>query len=359
VRVWSNDLDGAQADLAAVAALGEQASFLAYVNARTYLAEVAIRQGRLVEAAGLAEAVFSVTDDADAPWLAPLPAAVAAFALAVQGDTDGARTFATAATAVADATDLAPARMWSEHAWLRIAAAEGAHEQVTAIGDRMLRQSWEALPEGILHWRAAYTEALVATGRLDDAAAVAGGLAADVADVADGTDTSVRTEAYRAAAHVAAASGDHDAAEQAESAGLALDPTAARPFERAQLELAAGGRRRRSGRRRDAAGLLEAAAARFAAMGARPWLDRCDRELRATGLQPARRSTSDPRRELTPQETTVARLVADGRSNREVAAELVLSVKTVEHHLTRIYTKLGVRSRTELAARILQRTADL
>ena len=55
--------------------------------------------------------------------------------------------------------------------------------------------------------------------------------------------------------------------------------------------------------------------------------------------------------DLTPQEEAVAGLVAQGRSNKEVAAELFLSVKTVQYHLTRIYAKLGVRSRTELAAR--------
>jgi DNA-binding NarL/FixJ family response regulator len=55
---------------------------------------------------------------------------------------------------------------------------------------------------------------------------------------------------------------------------------------------------------------------------------------------------------LTPQEQAVARLVAGGATNREVAADLVVSVKTVEHHLSRIYAKVGVRSRTELASRL-------
>lgn len=54
---------------------------------------------------------------------------------------------------------------------------------------------------------------------------------------------------------------------------------------------------------------------------------------------------------LTPQEDAVAALVATGLSNREVAAELFLSVKTVQFHLTRVYAKLGIRSRAELAAR--------
>ncbi len=79
-------------------------------------------------------------------------------------------------------------------------------------------------------------------------------------------------------------------------------------------------------------------------------MERCERELVASGLAPAERRTFDPTR-LTAQELAVARLVADGMSNRQVAAKLFVSVKTVQFHLTHIYTKLGVRSRGELSAR--------
>ena len=58
------------------------------------------------------------------------------------------------------------------------------------------------------------------------------------------------------------------------------------------------------------------------------------------------------REDLTPQERSVARLVASGLANREVAAELLVSVKTVEVHLTRIYAKLGVKSRAQLAVHV-------
>jgi DNA-binding NarL/FixJ family response regulator len=87
----------------------------------------------------------------------------------------------------------------------------------------------------------------------------------------------------------------------------------------------------------------------FGDLGARPARERCERELATCGLTPAKRSGS-PRPDLTPQGQAVARLVATGRTNREVAAELLLSVKTVEVHLTRIYAKLGVSSRSQLAA---------
>jgi DNA-binding CsgD family transcriptional regulator len=88
---------------------------------------------------------------------------------------------------------------------------------------------------------------------------------------------------------------------------------------------------------------------RFGALGAAPYQARAERKLDACGLWPRAR-TGGPVA-LTPAEVAVARLVADGRTNREVARELVVSVKTVETHLGRVFAKLGVRSRTELAHR--------
>ena len=78
------------------------------------------------------------------------------------------------------------------------------------------------------------------------------------------------------------------------------------------------------------------------------------RELRRLGRASRPRAARRPGEagELTEREQTIAELVASGRSNKQVAAALFLSEKTIEHHLSRIYAKLGVRSRTELAARI-------
>jgi DNA-binding CsgD family transcriptional regulator len=104
---------------------------------------------------------------------------------------------------------------------------------------------------------------------------------------------------------------------------------------------------RRAGRRRAAADRIATARQVFVRLGARTLVERCDRELR-TGR--ATRRAAGPAG-LTEQEQTVAALVATGLSNREVAAEMLLSVKTVQFHLTRVYAKLGVRSRAELAAR--------
>ena len=83
---------------------------------------------------------------------------------------------------------------------------------------------------------------------------------------------------------------------------------------------------------------------------ARPFLERCDRELAACGLSPVKRKSGSQRGTLTPQELSVASLVTSGLTNRQVASELVVSTKTVEYVLANVYTKLGVSSRTQLAA---------
>ncbi len=127
-----------------------------------------------------------------------------------------------------------------------------------------------------------------------------------------------------------------------------LEPLAL-PFQHALVELAYGQVLRRAGQRRAAADHLSAARELLAGLRARPYLERCERELAASGLTPAKRSSFDPSR-LTAQELAVARLVAVGMSNRHVASELFISIKTVQFHLTHVYAKLGVSSRAELAS---------
>jgi DNA-binding NarL/FixJ family response regulator len=102
------------------------------------------------------------------------------------------------------------------------------------------------------------------------------------------------------------------------------------------------------GRLTPARSRLRAAHTGLEAMGARLWAERALAELRATGLKHLP-STRLPAQPLTPQEMQVALAVSAGATNREAASSLFLSTKTVEMHLTQVYRKLGVRSRTELA----------
>ena len=118
------------------------------------------------------------------------------------------------------------------------------------------------------------------------------------------------------------------------------------PFERARTELCYGERLRRARRRADARARLRSALEVFDELGARPWSERARAELRASGQTARRRST--PVDALTQQELAVAKLVVGGATNRDAAATLFVSPKTIEFHLGNVYRKLEVRSRTEL-----------
>lgn len=124
------------------------------------------------------------------------------------------------------------------------------------------------------------------------------------------------------------------------------------PFERGRTLLALGETQRRARRRRAARESLQAALALFEELGAPLWAEKARRELaRIGGRAPAAGA-------LTPTEERVAALVAEGRTNREAAKALYLSEHTIEGHLSRIYAKLGVRSRAELAHRLAARAAE-
>jgi ATP/maltotriose-dependent transcriptional regulator MalT len=122
------------------------------------------------------------------------------------------------------------------------------------------------------------------------------------------------------------------------------------PFDLARTRLCHGEVLRRLHRPTDARTHLETALDGFEALGAEPWSQRALSELAATGKRLPPHGGRPV--ELTPQEAQVANAVASGLSNPEVAAALFVSRKTVEAHLSRVYRKLGVRSRTELTLRL-------
>jgi DNA-binding CsgD family transcriptional regulator len=106
---------------------------------------------------------------------------------------------------------------------------------------------------------------------------------------------------------------------------------------------------RREGRRTDARGQLGTAYDQFRAIGMEAFAERAQGELLATG-EKVRRRTDEARDELTTQERTIAQLAATGLSNPEIGTRLFLSPRTVEYHLHKVFPKLGINSRKELAA---------
>src|SRR5262249_29101901 len=139
-----------------------------------------------------------------------------------------------------------------------------------------------------------------------------------------------------------------DDAEAGLHEALDLLPPALRPFEYARTELLLGELLRRNRKRREARDHLRAAMSGFEQPGATPWEERARNELRATG-ETARKRDPSTLGDLTPQELQIARLVASGARNREVAAQLFLSPRTIDYHLRKVFMKLGIASRAELA----------
>jgi DNA-binding CsgD family transcriptional regulator len=148
--------------------------------------------------------------------------------------------------------------------------------------------------------------------------------------------------------HCRALLASEEEAEGLFEAALAAHKEAARPFERARTELAFGEFLRRGRRRVEAREYLRAALDGFEALGATSWAERTRMELRASG-QTARRRDPSTRDELTAQELQIAGLVTQGLTNREVAAQLFLSPRTVDFHLRNVFRKLEISSRTQLA----------
>jgi DNA-binding CsgD family transcriptional regulator len=109
---------------------------------------------------------------------------------------------------------------------------------------------------------------------------------------------------------------------------------------------------RRERRRVDAREQLRIAHDFFSNVGMEAFAERASIELRATGEHPARERSLGAFDELTPQEAQVSRLVAQGHTNREIAAQLFISPSTVEYHLGKVFRKLDVKSRTQLAHRL-------
>ncbi|RAY11235.1 helix-turn-helix transcriptional regulator [Actinomadura craniellae] len=142
--------------------------------------------------------------------------------------------------------------------------------------------------------------------------------------------------------------GDDTDAERHFQEALRLHHRTEAAFELAKTELLYGHRLRRGRRPKDARGHLRNALRTFEQHDADHWADRARSELRAAGESV--QSEAEPALDtLTPQQLQISRLVSEGATNREIAAQLVLSPRTIDHHLRNIYAKLGIRSRVELS----------
>ena len=260
---------------------------------------------------------------------------------ALLGELDDAEALARAGQELALSPVLDPWLAWGDHTLGLVALDRGdaaaaldnferAERRNDAAGfiDPVCRQP----PNGI--------EALIALGRLDDAAARIAGY-----EDRCWIERHARVLALvaRWSGLVASLRGEHEDAEVAFARSLELLDRAPSPYERARTLMALATARRRRRRRGDARLALEEAVGLFEHSGAVNWAERARADIAALGLR------RGPVGELTPMEDRVARAAAGGMTNRETAASLFLSERTIEFHLRNVYRKLDLHSRGELA----------
>jgi DNA-binding CsgD family transcriptional regulator len=307
------------------------------------LSFLACRQGKVAEAHRLAAESLELGRQLDLWNLEPMALFAIALADAHRGRVEPARRSAEAGSAGARAIGDMHMVLANEYVLgllaLSLGDAAAAHAHLEPLVG--LARSLDFGEQGLLPFLPNEIEALTALGKQSQAEA----LLRELEEQADRLDRPRPLAlAARSRAIVEADRGNLAAALASIERAFAAHERLRDPFERARTQLVQGAILRKARKKGEAKVVLEEAHASFEALGTPLWAERARDEISRLGL---RRSAPG---DLTEAEAKVAELVAAGRTNREVAAELFLSVKTVEANLSRIYRKVGVRSRTELAA---------
>ena len=342
--LWHGDLGRARAVLegfdASAAAHGDEASrgsVLVFLIALEWLAGHWER-ARWHAAAAL-ELAEEARDDRYRAWVLYNEALVLANLGAVGAARAGAEEAATIAEAVMDAHLLVHVRGLLGHLALAAGDADAACRILRELPPLLLAAPFTGLspiwPDAI--------ESLLERGEREEASA----LLEAYERMAQHASAGLRALAGRSRGLLEAVDGNLDGALATMGEALCLQEGAAYPFERGRTLLHLGRLRRRAGRKRAAREALAEALVLFERLGADGWATRTRAELaRISGRRPGSA-------ELTDAEARVASLAVTGLTNKEIAAALFLTVHTVEAHLSQVYRKLGVHSRTELGARLL------
>jgi DNA-binding CsgD family transcriptional regulator len=344
--VWRGEVERARRLLLRLqAAADERGELISYALLRFHLFELELRIGDCAAAAGVLE-----------EWCEPVER---------ERLTQSKYERCVAQLAIAEGS-AAEAERWASEAAVGVEAIEDAWDRLgteLALGTAFLlarrpaaavghaRRVWACMQAegvddpGVFPVAPELVEALVELGDLDEARAVTGRLAELAEEQAHpwGLATARRCEGL-----VGLAGDRHD--EQAAAALLQAVGDYARlglPFDRARTLLALGRMQRRHRKWAAARASLAEAASAFEELGAGGWAEQARSELgRISGRAPRAAG------ELTPTERRVAELAAEGLANKEIARVLVVASSTVEAHLTRVYAKLGIRSRAQIARRL-------
>ncbi|WP_138758543.1 helix-turn-helix transcriptional regulator [Modestobacter altitudinis] len=307
-------------------------------HALTRGAQVQLAVGAWSKAAAAAEEALPLTAATGHPGLSALPHALLAVLAALRGeDADGH---------LAEVTAIREAHPLGVSDGLVIDLAHWARALGAAAQPATALHHLAQISEPGLRRAAAVDriETAVRAGRAD----LARTWVDELAEHAAGTGTPAATAVVEHGRALLA-----DGAEVHFQRALAAHADSLRLPDRARTELAYGEHLRRARRRVDARAHLRAALALFEELGAASWAERAAQELRASG-ETARRRDVSTATDLTAQERQVAALVRQGLSNRDVAARLFVSPRTVDFHLRNVFSKLGVTSRAELTALALE-----
>jgi ATP/maltotriose-dependent transcriptional regulator MalT len=360
VVAWAADTDAAHHVLwgsFAAVWLGEAIRFGELLERAATIARSRGELGLLTDALGLRAAWLSVNHRFDEAAVAASealelarnlgarnlelqPNTALAIIAAFQGRVDEARDRAEATRALADARGLA---LRASTATLALALADMAVGRWSEAVDRLdalLEADSAGIDPIVLRTIPDKLEAAIRAGRVEDAHR-----ALDLYDARAAHLRDVTMIPRVAACRALLAEGEEAIAHFEEALRQGGH---ARPLDLARIQLLYGEHLRRERRRSDARAPLRAALDTFERLGAEPWAERARAELRASG-ETARKRDPSTLTQLTPQELQVARYVAEGLSNKEVAAKLFLSPRTIDAHLRNVFAKLGLTSRTQLA----------
>ena len=348
-RNWTEDFAGAVADLTAAAA-----RLRAGVPLRDpglclgYLAGAEYRLGSWDDAVVHAELAVSLAHDADRVRDLGLGHSIAALVPAARGDWELADAHVRMATQAAQAIGIPVGIIVAATARAFLATARGDLEGVTDAAAAV--RATGIAEYGLISpadWRCLEITALISQDRLGQAETALTELEAALAPAGPPTALAV---AARLRGDLAVAAGQEAAAAAAFQTAWRHVQGLRVPLTLAQLEISDARRLRAAGQPQAAVARLRSARQRLVTLGAQPYLQACDREL-AAAAAPVEPETTPAFVGLTAAEQAVARLVVTGHSNRQAAAELYVSVKTVESHLGHIFAKLGIRSRHDLITR--------
>jgi DNA-binding CsgD family transcriptional regulator/tetratricopeptide (TPR) repeat protein len=313
------------------------------------LAELDFRTGRWISAYGAALEAIEIATEADELSFAGMALATAARIEAATGRRESCAAHVAEAQRIARTIGVGTASVLASSALGLAALGEGRSEDAArhllVVAEQVARDGVEH--PAVIQWGADLVEAHIRAGD-----PVAAERALEILERR--AQRSQQTWALAASARCRGLLDPPERFEQSFAVAYRWHERTPTPFEAARTYLCHGERLRREGRRVEARQPLEAALATFTQLGAEPWSQRARDELGAT--TPALRPHGDPTavQSLTSQELRVASVIAGGATNREAAAALFLSPKTVNAHLESIYRKLAIKRRSQLARILAQ-----